>query len=308
MSMKPEGAKPDLACAVLSLAGQPCLVEAVRSLLDQAEPVEVVLVNSGGGDPAALLGAAGIRVPVIDHPAPLFPGAVRNLGIDATRAPFVSFLAADCRAEPGWAAARLREHRAGAQAVAGVITNPFPGSRSATASLLLLHNRRLPDTAPARRLFYGLSYDRTLFNLHGRFREDLRTGEDTEFKERLHRNTRVAWAADVRTAHLFPTRPADLVREQYRRGKLRAIAARRNGGPRGRTIARRAVMRVARCLRVARGAPDPAERRRRTRAWPLLLPGALSYAAGAVNWRGEARRIATSQTSLVGGRAVAPSA
>lgn len=59
---------------------------------------------------------------MITHPARLLPGAVRNLGIAATSAPYVSFLAADCRAERGWAAGRLAAHRAGAPAVSGIMS------------------------------------------------------------------------------------------------------------------------------------------------------------------------------------------
>ena len=55
---------PELACAVLSYREEPFLVEAVRSLGEQDEPVEIVVVNSGGGDPAAQMATAGIDVPV----------------------------------------------------------------------------------------------------------------------------------------------------------------------------------------------------------------------------------------------------
>src|SRR5438477_9948520 len=109
----------ELACAVLSLGDEPGLMAAVTSLLEQDEPVELVIVNSGGNDPEGRLQAAGLDVRAVNRPEPLYPGAVRNLGIQTTRAPYVSFLAADCVALPGWAAGRLREHRAGAAMVAG---------------------------------------------------------------------------------------------------------------------------------------------------------------------------------------------
>src|SRR5262249_39445175 len=92
----PEDASGQLACVVLSLENEPGLVDAVRSILAQRPTPEVVVVNSGGGDPASTLRAAGIDVPVIDVRRRLLPGAVRNLGIGATSAPVVAFLAADC--------------------------------------------------------------------------------------------------------------------------------------------------------------------------------------------------------------------
>src|SRR4051794_31525204 len=135
------GMSDGLACVVISLRNQPGLVDAVRSLVDQSERAEVVVVNSGGGDSTTTLRDAGLHVPVIDLPRRLFPGAARNLGIDATRARYVAFLAADSRAHPGWVAGRLREHRSGAAAVAGALTNASPESRSASAAALLLHHR-----------------------------------------------------------------------------------------------------------------------------------------------------------------------
>jgi glycosyltransferase involved in cell wall biosynthesis len=271
---------PQLACAVLSFAGEPSLVAAVRSIMEQSEPVEIVVVNSGGGDPEATLGAAGLNVPAIDHPTRLFPGAVRNLGIEATDAPFVSFLAADCEAEPGWAAGRLRAHRAGAAAVASVLTSARPASRSASASLLLLHHRRLPDTPPEGRQCFGLSYERGLFRRYGRFREDLRCEEDTDFNSRLGREVQIAWAPYVRTRHLYPDSPAELVSDLYRRGRLRANAVRRDGLPHGNGIVLKRLGEVVPSLRTARRTADPATRRQLLRAWPLLLPGALAFAIG----------------------------
>ena len=139
---------PELACAVLSLGDERGLIDAVRSLLDQSAPVEVVVVNSGGGDPAARLAAAQLDVRAVSVDGRLYPGAVRNIGIELTQAPFVAFLAADCIATPGWAVGRLREHRAGAVAVASSPGNAYPESKSASASMLLLHNRLLAVNAP----------------------------------------------------------------------------------------------------------------------------------------------------------------
>ena len=212
----------ELACAVLSYRDEPFLVDAVRSLLDQDIPIEIVVVNSGGGDPAARLLAAGLRVPVHNVVQRLYPGAVRNIGIDLTRARWMSFLAADCLAVPGWAAARLREHRAGAAAVASALTNVYPDSAAAWASLLLLHNRRLTVTSEGQRLLYSLSYDRSLFARFGRFREDLRAGEDTEFNARFQKHENTVLAPDAITAHRYPTALRPMLHDVFRRGRLHA--------------------------------------------------------------------------------------
>ena len=76
-----------LACGVLSLGAEPGLEAAVRSLLDQVPRPEIVVVNSGGGDPEARLRSSGLDVQVVDVDRRLLPGGARNLAIDHTTAP-----------------------------------------------------------------------------------------------------------------------------------------------------------------------------------------------------------------------------
>jgi glycosyltransferase involved in cell wall biosynthesis len=270
---------PELACVVFSLRAQPELAEAARSAQEQDVPVELVVVNSGGGDAAGVLARAGVGgVPVVELGAPALPGAARNAGVRATNAPYVAFLEADCIAEPGWAAARLAAHRAGAGAVASVMTCAPPARAASYASLLLLHNRRLPDTPPERRLHYGLSFRRSLLDDAGPFREDVRAGEDTDLRERINGSATIVWAPDVRTAHRYPSGARALLADQFARGARRARSA--PGSARG--VARNALVDIGACVRAARDAPDPHERRRRTGALPLLPAGAAAYAVGAL--------------------------
>jgi len=268
---------------VLSYQDEPFLVEAVRSVLDQDVAVEVVVVNSGGGDPARRLAAAGLRVPVHNFPQRLYPGAVRNVGIDHTRAPYLAFLAADCLAAPGWAAARLREHRAGAAAVASALTNAYPESTTAWASLLLLHRRRLAATKPSQRLLYSLSYDRVLFDRFGRFREHLRAGEDTEFNARFREHAHTVLASGAVTAHRYPTEVRTMLRDAFRRGRLQARmqGAIDGGGPQRVRVALPVPLDTLRVL-VLSGRSPRRERGRLLRAWPLVVAGGVAYTAGAL--------------------------
>jgi glycosyltransferase involved in cell wall biosynthesis len=271
----------ELACGVLSLRAERGLVAAVRSLLEQHEPLEIVVVNSGGGHAERRLAAAGIDIPVIEIPERLLPGAARNVAIEATRAPYVSFLAADCVALPGWVAGRLREHRRGAAAVAGTMANAHPRSLSARAAYLLLHNRRMPETPEHMRLLYSLSYQRTLFERHGWFREDLLAGEDSEFNARVQADAEIAWAPDVRAAHRNPRNPVTLVRDQYRRGARRIAMERIDGLGHRSNVIRGAQLNIGWSLDQARRVEDPRERRRLLRARPLIVAGSLAYRAGA---------------------------
>jgi glycosyltransferase involved in cell wall biosynthesis len=274
-------ARPELACIVLSLRDEPGLVRAVQSVLGQSERVEVSVVNSGGGDPARRLRAAGLGISVIDRPRRLYPGAVRNLGIEATSARYVAFLAADCVAEPGWAAARLSSHRAGAHAVAGAITNPFPHSRSACASHLLLHHRRMPGALEDERLLYSLSYERWLFDRFGRFREDLQQDEDTEFNARLGPECKLVWNPRVRAAHLYPDRFLALLRDQWARGRRRATVSRAQWGPwRPRYTAVGAFRNTWAAVEHVRRVREPDGRELLRHAAPLLGPAVLAYVGG----------------------------
>ena len=274
---------PELACAVLSYRDEPGVVEAVRSLLDQSAQVEIVVVNSGGGDPALRLAEEGLDVPVVNVPHRLYPGAARNVGIAHTRARYVSFLAADCVAEEQWAEARIRIHRAGADAVASCLAMPNGDGATAAAALLLLHNRRVAACTPDQRLLYGLSYERALFERHGQFREDLRGGEDTEFNTRLDGTARIAWSDDVRTFHRFPKTLRLFLRELHRRGRLEATVhgKLRNKRPSGFKVAGRALRNLLRALRFTLRFPA-GERAPFIRAWPFVVCGGVVYAAGAL--------------------------
>ena len=279
----PETRAKQLARVVLSLANEPGLVDAVRSVLAQRPTPEVVVVNSGGGDPASTLRAAGTDVLLIDIAERLLPGAVRNLGIAATSAPFVAFLAADCIADPGWAAARLAAHERGAAATSGVLTVAAPRTLSAYASHLLLHHRTRPDAPPDDRVAALLSYKRRVLERHGPFREDLGVGEDTDYFERLEPEEILAWAPDARTAHRYPQTPLALVSDQFRRGRMAARHALQLGDRRPRRrIASRNLRNIVSALNRAQTVEDIDERRAMLAAAPLLVLGAAACALGVI--------------------------
>lgn len=271
-----------IAAIVLSVRAAPELASAVRSLLAQSEVPEVVVVNSGGGDAAALLRNERLDVPVIESVALLTPGAARNHGIAATTAPVVAFLAQDCLATPGWVAARLAAHRAGRSAVASALLHDRPGNPVACAAHLFLYFRRLPGTPAGEALAYGASYDRALFDRHGLFREDLRTGEDTEFHSRLPPAEQPAWDPSVRTIHRTPGRVRDLLRDHRDRGRRMVRARRALGGVKPARVAigtlKGLVPRMRRSLRWS----ERGERATVLLSFPFMMLGAAAYVFGAL--------------------------
>jgi glycosyltransferase involved in cell wall biosynthesis len=211
--------RPDLAVVVIGFRAPAELVAAVRSVFDQNIPLEVLVVNSGGGNAKALLADCGIDVTVIDIEERLFAGAARNRGIAATRAPFVAFLADDCLAHPGWAEARLQRHQEGISAVASAILNSHPRNLVACAAHLVTYMRRLPGLPAEKAQRYGVSFDRKLFDQYGMFNERMASGEDTEFMARLPAALQPVWEPRVLTIHRNETSLFRLLADQYRRGR-----------------------------------------------------------------------------------------
>lgn len=215
------GSPPELSVIVLAVGAPAELRKAVESLLRQSTPVEVIVVNSGGGDVRSALPrrGKGMKIVSVDHL--LWPGAARNKGIEAASAPFIAFLAADCVAEADWAARRLARHREGAMAVSSSVVSSRTGNLFATASHAFLYAARLPGLPETQALRYGASYSRRVFKKYGLFREDLRVGEDTEFLRRCKPPDRPVWAPEVRTVHRSPATFRAMMADKYQRGKIR---------------------------------------------------------------------------------------
>lgn len=274
---------PELAVVVLAVGAPRELTEAVASVVGQRPRPEVVVVSSGGGDAAGLLASHGIMVPVVASPRQLPTGAARNEGVAATRAPFVAFLAVDCRADRGWVAARLAAHRAGAPAVASALINPYPASLAACTAYLSLHVRRWPNVPEGEAQRYGVSYSRELLARYGGFRGAMARGEDTELHARFAPPERPRWDPAVRTAHLYPRSLPALVADHWRRGARTVESYAALGGAITRaTIARRVLVRPRDSFALA-WRITPASGRPRLAATLAYLPLAtLAYAAGAL--------------------------
>ncbi|CAN7243244.1 glycosyltransferase [Devosia sp. LjRoot16] len=213
---------PELAVVVLSVGAPRELRHAVDSLLRQPEPLEIVVVNSGGGDLSTVL-PPGQAIRTVEVNELLWPGAARNAGIRATSAPWVAFLASDLVAAPDWAAERLALHRAGRASVASAVSNAQAGNLFAWASHAALHVRRMRGIPRRKARRYGASYARSLFDRYGLFREDLRIGEDTEFHRRMRRRDRPVWAPQVVASHRYPETWRQLLADQQARGERAAV-------------------------------------------------------------------------------------
>lgn len=257
------------------------LAEAVRSVMAQSEPAEIVVVNSGGGHAGALLRRAGLDVRVIEETTRLMPGGTRNRGITATTAPFVAFLAADCLACPGWVAGRVAAHRGGSAMVATSLLPDRLKSPIAWAHHLALFARRLPGTPAAEASLYGVSYARDLFDRFGLFDETLRVAEDTLFNARAGAGGAPVWHPEVCTIHRAPRDPVSVLLDQYRRGKRAGRHLRGQGqvlDKAGITQIREVRTRLS--LQLARTAVPPEWQAVAARSVPLIRLAQVAYMQG----------------------------
>lgn len=222
---------PQLCAVVMSYRNQDTVLEAVDSLRAQGEPLEIVVSHSGGGPTPELLAEHGVTF--VASQERRLPGAARNAGIAATSAPFVSFLAADCLATPGWAAARMARHRAGAGAVANSLA-PAEDDLCSRAAWIFEHSSRLPLVEPIVDGLHGVSYARELLEAQGPFREDVLVGEDTAMNEGLiAAGVEIEWAPEIVTLHRYPTSAPQVIRDAWARGRRRAQAS---SEPRGSVV------------------------------------------------------------------------
>jgi glycosyltransferase involved in cell wall biosynthesis len=271
----------ELAVVVIGLGAPVRLKEAVASLREQCPSPEIIVVNSGGGDAARLLAEHLDDILLIELEESVLVGAARNLGIKAACAPYIAFLAGDCRAEPGWVSARIEAHREGAPAVASVLTNSHPQNPIAWAAHLMTYGRRMPGVEQAQSALFGASYDRDLFEQYGLFSEALRVGEDSEFHKRFRPPHQVRLVEAVRTRHANPTGLLGLFRDQYARGKNARYLA--DFFRRRFTLGyvfRNATQRVARALWLSVRRVDRPDRFYELVAWPFIIVGTLAYLAG----------------------------
>ncbi len=217
-----------MAVVAIGLDAPSALAEAVDSLLAQKPCPLVIVVNSGSAGVENVLGNRKDHVILAQVPHRVFVGAARNIGASLTCAPWVAFLAGDCTAEPGWAAARLQLHRGGLQGVSSAVAPARNASRAGIAQHLFLFGARLPKLPVDMVFHYGMSYDRLLIAASGWFDPKLRIAEDTKLNESFTRDFRCEFASEVLTLHrasqTLAAARADV------RGRSRRLAACRPAG------------------------------------------------------------------------------
>lgn len=207
---------------VIGFRAQPELAEAVASIAEQTPQSEIIVVNSGGGEVAPMLAPWLDQLHLIELEEPHYVGAARNIGIDASCAPIVAFLAGDCLAAPGWVAERLKAHNGGALAVPSAIVPAHVDNLVSWVSSAALRSTRWPGDAPMQAPGYGMSYARPLFDQLGYFPVGVGGGEDSYLNRIIGDRIAVDLSTRVVTAHRDPVTPLQMARDAWKRGYWRA--------------------------------------------------------------------------------------
>jgi glycosyltransferase involved in cell wall biosynthesis len=244
------------------------------------------VVNSAGGGTQRLLQLAGVDCRIIEHRERLNPGAARNIGIKATSGDIVAFLADDCRVTGTWIATRIARHAEGHRVVASALIPDQPGLLANLASHVMLFGRRMPSCPTADAQLYGASYRRSVFDHYGLFREDLRTGEDTDFHARLATGDKPVWAPDIITVHVGPATLRAFFSDQATRGARTAAAWSRISGASSAQVMRNTWQRIRRTWDLLPRVLPTGSNRFAIHA--LVVAGNIAYAWGALRQSREA--------------------
>jgi glycosyltransferase involved in cell wall biosynthesis len=286
---------PAISVVVLSYNARERIDLPLSSLREQTlgERFEVIVVDSGDDDCAAYVREAYPGTRLVRSDRRLSPGAARNRGVAAARAPYVAFLADDCRVATEWLERRLEKHREGFEAVGGAVTNGTPLHPVGSAGYYLEYSAVMPSARllAEQAIPHALSYSRPLIDRMGGFREDVMAGEDTLFNQRcVETGAAIATDPRIQLAHRNLTSFRAYLRHQHAHG--RALVECRPGGSRRAPLgARWAFVRYPHMRwwnalkRVAHGRP------RALPAYIALSPliWAGLFAAGAGCWAQERR-------------------
>ena len=225
---------PAISVVVLSYNARERIDLALGSLRAQTieEPYEVIVVDSGDDGTDAHVRAEYPEVRLIHSGERLGVGATRNRGVAAARAPYVAFLADDCRVAPDWLERRVARHREGYEAVGGAVTNGTPYRAIGSAGYYLEYTGVMPSSKilAEQDIPHGLSYTRALLERLGGFSEDVVAGEDTLLNRRCVREgVKIVTDPAIRVAHRNITGLAPYLRHQRVHGRALVQFRRRSG-------------------------------------------------------------------------------
>jgi len=232
---------------------------------DLAAGCEVVVIDSGGDDTAALVAREHPEAILLRSPSRLFAGEARHRGAAVARGELLAFVDADCVVASDWARHVVAAHAAPHPVIGGVVENGNPGDTTAWAYYFAEFHRWLPgqpagfvDEVPA----CTMTMKRETYERFGPFLAGAYCS-DTQFVWRLAAaGIRPYLDPEIRVAHLNPTRLGAALRHEVRHGRdfarLRSRERLGRAGALARALAAPALppLLLARAARSARRRPE----------------------------------------------------
>ena len=194
---------------------------------------EIVVVDSSTDDTRQIVEQEYPSVRLIHLEKRTFAGAARNVGVQATRAPFCLMIDSDCIAQPDLIERMMARHRERHYvAVGGSVRNGTPRSLSGWIGYLIEFKELMPST-PARLVSNvptgNAAYRREAFERYGYFDEDLSLTEDLLFNWKLNAaGEDLLFDPDIQVTHLNRTGWSNVFSYQVSLGRT-SVAARKRG-------------------------------------------------------------------------------
>jgi glycosyltransferase involved in cell wall biosynthesis len=269
---------------------RPCL----DSLLAQeTAPGQILVVDSGSDETAALVAVEYPSVSVTHLPKRTFPGPARNLGVSLTHGAIVAFIDSDCVADPSWVRRLVAAHNATHRIVGGSVQLGNAEGDAAWAGHLGEFREFLPVGEPRSMLHVptcNISYRRQIFEAGGGFPDAYYPQEDLLFNYMLNRQGLTVWFDPAITVwHYGRATARGYLSHQHRIGRVTRSTLRRIDLP-GAWVARRprlawSLSPLLSLLKFWRTATIfvthfPGEALRRPLLLPLLLLGAIWWGRG----------------------------
>jgi mycofactocin glycosyltransferase len=195
--------------------------------------LEVIVVDDGSADPAAIAGVCtrhGARL--VRRAVSGGPAAARNAGFDVSQTELVAFLDSDCIPSPGWIGALAGHFADPLVGAAAPRVQPLTSNAYAQARSPLDMGARPAEVRPGGPVPYVPSAALVLrASAGGRFDPGLRYGEDVDLVWRLHdRGWRVRYDPRVHVRHREPPTYRGRLARRFRYGTSAAPLSRRHPG------------------------------------------------------------------------------
>jgi GT2 family glycosyltransferase len=197
---------------------------------------DITVVDSSADETPDIVAREFPAVRLIHMDKRTYAGTARNIGIQATSAPFCLMIDSDCIANTNIIERVIKRHReAEYSAVGGSLRNGTPGSLSGLVGYLIEFKEFMPE-APERFETSiptaNLAYRREVLERYGGFDDVMEFAEDISLNWKIHSaGERLLFDPTIEVTHLNRTGWQKVLAYQVELGRTSAIARRRNGLP-----------------------------------------------------------------------------